>query len=255
MTDKTTLRDECIAEFTGTFLFMVMGMGCVAGLKLAGASYGQWEISIIWGIAVALGAYVAGGVSGAHLNPSVTFALVFFAKFPKGKIIPYILAQFLGAFVAAAVVYCLYFNLFTEKTISTAGVFTTFPNPHITLLQAFMTELFITAVLVAVILGLSDGANGLPRGPLVALLVGLLVAVIGGAFGPLTGFAMNAARDFAPRLFAYLMGWDNDAMTGGKDIPYFLIPLTAPIIGGIIGGGFYTKLIGEPLARRQQIKE
>lgn len=251
MSNMRTLRDECVAEFTGTFLFLAIGMGCVAGLKLAGAAYGQWEISIIWGLAVALAAYLTGGVSGAHLNPSVTFALAFFAKFPKQKILPYIISQFLGAFVAAAVVYGLYYNLFTAKTLDTAGVFTTFPNPHISLFQAFMTELFITAVLVAVILGLSDDGNGLPRGALVAFLVGVLVAVIGGAFGPLTGFAMNAARDFGPRLFAYVAGWEGSVMTGGKEIPYFLIPLIAPVIGGCLGAAFYTKLIGEPLARRQ----
>lgn len=250
MSNKISLRDQCIAEYTGTFLFVVMGVGCVAGLKLAGAAYGQWEISIIWGMSVALGAYVAGGVSGAHLNPSVTFALAFFGNFPKRKILPYIIAQFLGAFTAAAVVYGLYYNLFTERTIDTAGVFTTFPNPHISTAQAFMTEFFITAVLVAVILGLSDNKNGLSRGPLVAFLVGLLVAVIGGAFGPLTGFAMNAARDFGPRLFAYLVGWNSDVMTGGRAVPYFLIPLTAPILGGFMGAFFYTKLIGASLEGR-----
>ena len=251
MSDVNTLRDECVAEFAGTFLFLALGMGCVAGLKLAGAAYGQWEISIIWGLAVALAAYLTGGVSGAHLNPSVTFALAFFAKFPKQKILPYVISQFLGAFVAAAVVYGLYYNLFTAKTLDTAGVFTTFPNPHITLMQAFMTEFFITAVLVAVILGLSDDGNGLPRGALVAFLVGILVAVLGGAFGPLTGFAMNAARDFGPRLFAYFAGWGNGVMTGNREIPYFLVPLIAPAIGGCVGAAFYTKLIGEPLARRQ----
>lgn len=249
MLGRSRLRDECVAEFTGTFIFLALGMGCVAGLKLTGAVYGQWEISVIWGIGVALGAYVAGGVSGAHLNPSVTLTLAIFGNFPKRKIIPFIIAQFLGAVVAAAIVYGLYQNLFTEKTLANASIFTTFPNPHITIAQAFMTELFITALLIAVILGLSDDGNGLPRGALAPFLVGLLVAVIGGAFGPLTGFAMNGARDFGPRLFAYFTGWGGAVMTGNREVPYFLVPLIAPIIGGIIGGFFYTFFIGKPLAR------
>lgn len=251
MTPKECLRDECIAEFTGTFLFLALGMGCVAGLKLAGGAYGQWEISIIWGIAVSLAVYLTAGVSGAHLNPSVTVAFAVFGNFPKRKILPYILAQMLGAFVAAGVVYALYSNLFAFKNLDTAGVFTTFPHPGISLFQAFMTELFITALLVGVIFGLIDDGNGIPRGVLAPFLIGLLVAAIGGAFGPLTGFSMNAARDFGPRLFASLMGWGTEAMTGGKTVPYALVPLTAPVIGGLLGALFYTRLIGGPLARKK----
>jgi len=249
MIRKHHLRTECIAEFTGTFLFLVLGMGCVAGLRLAGATYGQWEISIIWGVAVSIAVYLTSGVSGAHLNPSITIALAVFRKFPKNKIIPYIAAQMLGAFAAAGIVYCLYSSLFVSKTLDTAGIFTTFPHPHISLFQAFMTELFITAILVGGIFGLCDDGNGIARGALTPFLIGLLIAAIGGAFGPLTGFSMNAARDFAPRLFASLAGWGKEAMTGGKALPYALVPLSAPVIGALLGAFFYTKLIGEPLAR------
>jgi len=247
---KRKLWDECIAEFTGTFLFVTLGAGCVAGLRLAGASYGQWEISIIWGLAVALGVYITAGVSGAHLSPSVTIALAVFGNFNKKKIIPYISAQMLGGFMAAVIVYFLYFNLFPAKTLLTAGVFTTFPHPKITLLQAFMTEFFITALLVAVIFGLSDDGNGLPRGALTPLLVGITVAVIGGAFGPLTGFSMNAARDFGPRLFVWLAGWNSNVMSADRAVPYALVPLSAPVLGGLFGAIFYTRLIGAPLKRR-----
>lgn len=248
---QNNLKNECVAEFLGTFVFLAFGMGCVAGLKLAGASYGQWEISIIWGFAVAFGVYLTAAISGAHLNPSVTIALAFFGNFPKKKVIPFIIAQMLGAFLAAAVVYALYYNLFSAKTIATAGVFTTFPNANITLTQAFMTEAFITGLLMMLILALTDDGNGVPRGPLAPLLIGLLVATIGGSFGPLTGFAMNAARDFGPRFFAYIAGWGSDAMTGGRDVPYALIPLIAPIIGALIGAFIYKVFIGGPLTRQK----
>lgn len=244
---QNTLRNECIAEFLGTFVLLAFGIGCVAGLKLAGAAYGQWEISIIWGFAVAFGVYLAAAISGAHLNPSVTVALAVFGNFPKRKVIPYILAQMLGAFVAAAVVYALYYNLFSAKTLATAGVFTTFPNPQITLTQAFMTEAFITGLLMMLIMALTDDGNGVPRGALAPVLIGMLVATIGGAFGPLTGFSMNAARDFGPRLFAFIAGWGNDIMTGGRDVPYVFIPLIAPIIGALIGAFIYKTLIGSAL--------
>lgn len=253
MAKRHNLRSECIAEFTGTFLFVALGAGSVAGLKCAGAAYGQWEISIIWGLAVAIAVYVTAGVSGAHLNPSVSLALAVFGKFPKRKIAPYIIAQALGAFAAAAIVYFLYQNLFPAKTMATAGVFTTFPHAGISLTQAFCAEFFITAVLVAVIFGLSDDGNGLPRGALTPLLVGMTVAVIGGSFGPLTGFSMNAARDFGPRLFTQFAGWGPEAMTGGFALPYALIPLIAPAAGGLCGAAFYHFFIGRSLLREELI--
>lgn len=244
---KQCLKNECIAECIGTFLFVVIGIGSVAGLVIAGAQYGQWEISIIWGLGVAVAVYVTAGVSGAHLNPSVTIALAVFGSFPKYKIVPFIISQFLGAFLAAAVAYLLYHNLFTVKDMSNAGVFTTFPHAKISLLQAFMTEFFVTAVLLVAIFALSDDKNGIPRGSLAPLLVGVVVAVIGASFGPLTGFSMNAARDFGPRLFGFLAGWGDDMMTGGKTIPYCLIPLTAPILGGLAGSFVYKFFIGKVL--------
>lgn len=259
--------NEYVAEFFATFVFLLCGIGCVAGLKLAGASFSQWEISIVWGLAVAMGVYLAAGVSGAHLNPSVTVALALFACFPKRKVIPFILAQMLAGFCAAALAYVLYQNLFDSalaaagadaaKKLSLAGVFCTFPNPQITLFQAALTEVVITAILMAVIMALTDDGNGIPRGPMAPLLIGLLVALMGGTFGPLTGFAMNAARDFGPRLFAYFAGWGTDVMTGyplnaNLTAPYFLVPLIAPIVGACLGAFLYKLIIGKSLACKLQ---
>lgn len=254
---------EYLAEFFGTFVFLFCGIGCVAALKLAGASFGQWEVSIVWGMAVTMGVYLTAGVSGAHLNPSVTIALAIFGTFPKRKIIPFIMAQTFGAFCAAALAYCLYQNLFdlalakaagnAAAKVGLAGTFCTFPNPGITITQAALTEMVITALLMALIMALTDDGNGVPRGALAPLLIGVLVALIGATFGPLTGFAMNAARDFGPRLFAYLAGWGPDVMTGyplsaNIIIPYFLVPLVMPVIGACLGAFLYKLIIGKSLA-------
>lgn len=123
----------------------------------------------------------------------------------------------------------------------------TYPNPHINFVQAFAVEMVITAILMGLILALTDDGNGVPRGPLAPLLIGLLIAVIGASMGPLTGFAMNPARDFGPKVFAWLAGWGNVAFTGGRDIPYFLVPLFGPIVGAIVGAFAYRKLIGRHL--------
>lgn len=254
--NKKQLLGECLSEFIGTGLLIFFGVGCVAALVLTGASFGQWEISIIWGIGVAMAIYCAGGVSGAHLNPAVTIALTLFHGFDKRKVLPYIGSQLLGAFSSAALVYALYSNLFSEyelannmvrgsqESLALAGIFSTYPNPALTFGGAFAVEFVITAVLMFVILALGDDRNGAPNGAVTPLLVGLLIAVIGGSLGPLTGFAMNPARDFGPKFFAYLAGWGDMALTGGKDIPYFIVPILAPICGASFGGWLYPKVIG-----------
>ncbi|EOI7493133.1 MIP/aquaporin family protein [Yersinia enterocolitica] len=258
-TASSTLKDQCIAEFLGTALLIFFGVGCVAALKLAGASFGQWEISIIWGLGVAMAIYLTAAISGAHLNPAVTIALWLFACFDRRKVLPYIVAQVAGAFCAAALVFGLYYNLFIDfeqthqiargsvESLNLAGIFSTYPNPHISVFQAFLVETVITAILMCLILALTDDGNDIPRGPLAPLLIGILIAVIGGSMGPLTGFALNPARDFGPKLFAYFAGWGEVAFTGGRDIPYFLVPIFGPIVGALVGAFGYRALIGRHL--------
>ena len=243
---KTGNTHIYLSEFLGTFIFLLCGIGCVGALKLAGASFGQWEISIVWGLAVAMGVYVCGGVCGAHLNPSVTIALALFGDFDKRKVVPYILVQMVAGFCAAALAYAMYYNLFADAVAATAGdpakmtalagIFCTFPHPKITFFQAFFVELVITAVLMCLIYALVDGRNTAPKGNLGGLHIGLLVALIG------------------PRLFAALAGWGTDVMTGyplndNLSLPYFLVPLIAPIIGACIGGWIYKRIIVVALDR------
>ncbi|WP_373819192.1 MIP/aquaporin family protein [Glaesserella sp.] len=254
--DKS-LKAACIGEFIGTGLIIFFGAGCVAAVVVGGATMGLWEISIMWGLAVAMAVYASAGLSGAHLNPAVTIALWKFASFDGKKVLPYIISQVYGAFCAAALVYFLYRDLFiaTEAAqgivrgegVGVAGVFSTYPNPAISVAQAFAVEVVITAVLMALIMALTDDGNGIPRGAIAPLLIGLLIAVIGGSMGPLTGFAMNPARDFGPKLFTFLAGWGDVAFTGGRDIPYFLVPIFGPIVGALLGGFIYKHLIGKNL--------
>ncbi len=256
---QPSIYGQCIAEFLGTALLIFFGTGCVAALKVAGASFGLWEISIIWGVGVSMAIYFTAGVSGAHLNPAVSIALCLFTDFEKRKLPFYIFAQVAGAFCAAALVYTLYSNLFfdfeqshhlmrgTQASLELASVFSTYPHPLLSTGQAFLVEVIITAILMGVIMSLTDDNNGLPRGPLAPLLIGLLIAVIGSAMGPLTGFAMNPARDFGPKLMTFFAGWGEIAFTGGREIPYFLIPIFAPIVGACLGAALYRGLIAHHL--------
>jgi glycerol uptake facilitator protein len=246
-TSLPSLQKQCLAEFFGTGLFLFIGISCLAANRLAGASFGLWEICIVWGLAVALG-----------------IALWLFANFDGKKVLPYIIAQTLGAFGGALVAYLLYYNLFADfetlhhiqrgsmESLAQAGIFATYPYPAINMVQAFFSEVIGTLTLMCLIMGLTDDGNGVPRGPLAPLLIGISVALIGVAQGVLTGFALNPARDFGPRIFSVLAGWGVNALTGGRDIPYFIIPIVAPIIGACIGAVLYRTLTSTPLPGKQK---
>lgn len=177
MSQTSTLKGQCIAEFLDTGL-LIFRCGLRCSTKSRWCVFGQWEISVIWGLGVAMAIYLTAGVSGAHLNPAVTIALWLFACFDKRKVIPFIVSQVAGAFCAAALVYGLYYNLFFDfeqthhivrgsvESVDLAGTFSTYPNPHINFVQAFAVEMVITAILMGLILALTDDGNGVPRGPL-----------------------------------------------------------------------------------------
>lgn len=236
---KNMLKKELISEFWGTYIFLLIGIGCVAALKLTGASFSQFEISLIWGIGVAFGVYIAGDTSGAHLNPAVTIAFALFSNFSKKKILPYILIQFLASFSASITVFSIYYPLIVVKNIDTAGIFTTFPHQNLSFQHAFFIEFAITALLLFCIFIFTNEKNKLTKTISTPILIGLIVTVIGSSFGSLTGFAMNAARDFGPRVFTYFMGWPSNVMTADLSLPYFWVPLVAPILGALFGAFLY----------------
>jgi glycerol uptake facilitator protein len=237
---------ELIAEFLGTFVLMLFGTGVVAMVTLFGSGApgevvkgGYTNITICWGIAVTMGIYVAGKISGAHLNPAVTLALAAFRGFPLRKVLPYMLAQVLGAFLAAALVFWNYLPAFRASDPAldhTAGIFTTFPAFPEVPAAGFLDQLIGTGLLLFLIFAISDEWN-LPVGNLGPILVGLVVVAIGMAFGGMHGYAINPARDFGPRLFTALAGFKNNGLTDGSRV--FWVPIVAPLLGGLIGGAAY----------------
>lgn len=248
---KKTLLGECISEFIGSWILIFIGCGAVASKVLSGASISQWEIGIIWGLAVTIAAYVTAAVSGTHINPAVTIAFMIHRDFPKKKVLPYIISQILGCFIGAATVYLLFNKLFISfesanniirsgaNGLSTAGIFSTYPNAALNSFDALLVEIFITMLLVIVILALGEEKNSnKPMSNLAPVFTGITIAIIGASFGVLTGFAMNPARDFGPKMFAVLAGWGSGAL--GPDM-YFWVPIVGPIIGAILAGFVFDK--------------
>ncbi len=238
---------ELAAEFFGTFILIVFGNGIVAMVVLFGhgvpgeiVNGGYTNITLGWGLAVTMGVYVAGRISGAHINPAVTLAVAFFRGFPWRKVVPYWIAQTLGAFVAAAVVYWNYrpqFHIADPSLEHTAGVFTTFPAFPEVLSAGFLDQTIGTALLLFLIFAIVDDRNQPPQANLTPVLIGAIVVVIGMAFGGLHGFAINPARDFGPRLFTAVAGFKNNGLTDGR--PVFWVPILGPFLGGLIGAAAY----------------
>jgi glycerol uptake facilitator protein len=241
---KNSYIGELAAEFFGTMILLLFGAGVVAQV-VAGGLGDHDSISWAWGIGVILGVYVAGRLSGGHINPAVTIALAAFQGFPWRKVVPYVVAQTAGAFVAALIVRFNYANWIDKvdpgHTYKTQIIFSTLPGngeAGISLTTAFFDQIIGTAILVFVVFALVNARNNPPLSNLVPVVIGLLVVGIGMAWGANAGYAINPARDFGPRLASYITGYST-AWTDQSGTPYWWLPIVAPIIGGLIGGALF----------------
>ncbi len=242
------LVGELAAEFAGTMILILFGVAVVA--QVVAAEIGDHDsIAWAWGLGVTLGVYVAARTSGAHLNPAVTIALAAFKGFSWRKVLPYSLAQTAGAFVAALIVRFNYSEVLQKAdpglTIKTQGVFSTLPGNGslpIGTWGAFRDQVIGTAILLLLVLAVSDARNSAPMANLAPFMVGLIVVAIGMAWGTNAGYAINPARDFGPRLASYLTGYET-AWQDQYGQLYFWVPIVAPVIGALIGAFLYQVLI------------
>lgn len=248
---RSTIR-EMLAEFLGTLILVTFGCASVAQVLLSGHDNGEYlSINIGWAVGVTLGVYVAGGVSGAHLNPAVTLALAVRRRFPWDKLFPYCLAQLTGAFVASAIVYVTYYDALQAfdggiRQVSgahgTAGIWATYPQPFLTpVIGGLVDQIVGTALLLLCICALSDSRNLAPAPYVTPILVGATVLVIGIAFGFNAGYAINPARDLGPRLFTFVAGWGSEVFRAGHS--WWWIPIVGPLVGGVLGVWTYDLLI------------
>jgi len=247
MSPEFPLLAELIAEFLGTFVLIALGTGVVAMVVLFPSAVpgevvhgGFTNITVAWGLAVTMGIYIAGKVSGAHLNPAVTLALAVFRGFPWRKVLPYCFAQTAGAFVAAALVYKNYLPAFHQvdpQLERTAGVFTTFPAFPAILQAGFLDQVIGTGLLLLFIFAITDEYNTPPGANMAPLMIGLVVVAIGMSFGGMHGYAINPARDFGPRLFTVVAGFRNNGITDGNRI--WWVPVLAPLFVGLAGAALY----------------
>ena len=231
-----------LGEFIGTMLLIILGDGVVAGVLLRNSkaeNSGWIVITLGWGMAVAVAVYCTVNISGAFINPAVVLGFAVTGDLEWALVPGYIIAEFLGAFVGAVIVWLAYLPHWEETADPglKLGVFSTAPAIYNTPAN-IICEIIGTFVLVFGVFGIL--ANDLATG-LFPLLVGFLVLGIGLSLGGPTGYAINPARDLGPRIAHAVLPI---AGKGGSDWGYAWIPVVAPIIGGILGAVAYTALFG-----------
>jgi len=255
-------------ELLGTAILVFFGCGSVVADVLFHAFSGLWQIAMVWGAAVALAIYATRHLCCAHLNPAVSIAMVVAGRMRIGLLPTYLGAQFLGAFLAAALLYLLFADSITHfeqlnnimrgtpASIQTAMMFGEFyPNPGtsniavVSASTAFLAESLGTFMLVFMIFSLTEGCNlGRPDNALAPLFIGTTVAMIIAVLAPLTQAGLNPARDLAPRLFSMLAGWGQAAFPSPAVLAVYVL---GPIAGGLAAAWIFTRIV-EPLMKSKE---
>lgn len=236
------LLTKCIFEFVGTLVLILLGDGvcCATSLNKSKAQGAGWVVVTLgWGLAVMCGVFIAGPYSGAHLNPAVTLGFAIAGQFDWCAVLPYIAAQMLGGFAGAVLVYMFYKDHFdaTEDAATKLGVFCTMPaimNKG----RNFFCEAVASWLLVFVILALGNKEN-LPEvgmGELGAFPVTMLIMSIGMSLGATTGYAINPARDLAPRIAHAILPIKGKGESGWG---YSWVPVAGPVVGGLLAALTY----------------
>jgi glycerol uptake facilitator protein len=261
---KLGLVGEMAAEFAGTLILILFGVGVVAQVVSGGSAGGLGNHNSIawgWGLGVTFGIYVAGRLTGAHLNPAVTLALALFRDFSWSKVAPYALAQTAGAFVAALIVRAAYNDTLSaidpQHTIATQGVFSTLPGNGtlpVGTTAALIDQIIGTAILLFLIFAVTDPRNSAPLANLTPVVVGFIVLAIGIAWGTNAGYAINPARDFGPRLASFLTGYGT-AWRDQNGSLYFWVPIVGPLIGAPLGAVLYDQLVRRFLPLEDAVEE
>uniref|UniRef100_A0A3Q4BDC4 Aquaporin 9b n=1 Tax=Mola mola TaxID=94237 RepID=A0A3Q4BDC4_MOLML len=246
--------DKTKAQFPAVFVLssQLFGCGSVAQTVLSRNTLGEpLTVHIGFSVGLMMAAYVAGGVSGGHVNPAVSLAMVILGKLKIWKFPFYVIAQFLGAFAGAAAVFGLYYDAFMDFTSgilsvtginATGHIFASYPARHLSILGGFIDQVVGTGMLVLCILAIIDGGNiGAPKG-VEPLAIGLIIMAIGVSMGLNCGYPLNPARDLGPRLFTAVAGWGMEVFryTAGY---WWWIPVAGPMVGGVIAAVIYYLLI------------
>ncbi|XP_068409494.1 aquaporin-7 isoform X2 [Eschrichtius robustus] len=237
---------EFLAEFLSTFVMMVFGLGAIAHMVLGDKMGSYLGVNLGFGFGVTMGVHMAGNISGR----------MSWKKFPV-----YVLGQFLGSFLAAATIYCLFYTAIIDYSggrltvtgpTATANIFATYLPDHMTLWRGFLDEVLVTGMLQLCLFAITDKGNNPALQGTQALVIGILVVIIGASMGMNSGYAINPSRDLPPRFFTFIAGWGTQVFSA-KD--WWWVPVVAPPLGAYLGAIIYLIFIGSSIQQEPQILE
>ncbi|XP_014641481.1 PREDICTED: aquaporin-7 isoform X1 [Ceratotherium simum simum] len=252
---------EFLAELLSTYVMMIFGLGSVAHMVL-GDQFGSFlGVNLGFGFGVTMGVHVGGNISGAHMNAALTFTNCALGRMSWKKFPVYVLGQFLGSFLAAATIYCLFYTAIIDYSggyltvtgpTATASIFATYLPDHMTLWRGFLDEVLVTGLLQLCLFAITDKGNNPALQGTQAVVIGILVVIIGVSLGMNTGYAINPSRDLPPRFFSFLAGWGTQVFRA-RD--WWWVPVVAPPLGAYLGGIIYLVFIGSTAPREPQMLE
>ncbi|XP_050987568.1 aquaporin-10a [Labeo rohita] len=248
---KNELARQILGEVLGTFVLLLFGCAAAAQVKTSRETKGQFlSVNMAFSVGVMSAMYLCMGVSGAHLNPAVSLSFCMLGDLPWIKLLPYSLAQTLGAYLAAGLVFLIYHDAIMDYSggvltvvgpNETASIFATYPSDMVSIQTSFLDQVIGTAMLMLCILPLNDQRNApAPKG-LLPPVVATVVLGISVSMSANCGAAINPARDLGPRLFTLTAGWGTEVFTCYDY--FFWIPLVAPMVGGVMGSIIYLVFI------------
>ncbi|XP_050183848.1 aquaporin-10 [Myiozetetes cayanensis] len=244
---RNQLMRECLAELISTFVLITITLGGAAQKITSEETKGNLLTSYLAGaLAVMVGIYIAGGISGAHMNPAFSLVMCLTEQFPWWKFPIFYLVETLASFLASGVVYILYYDAiwhYSNGTLTvsgpreTASIFATYPADYVSVTNGFVDQVVGTGVLILGVMGIMDNRNkGVPKG-LEPVVVAMLVLSIESSMGANCGCPLNPARDIGPRLFTYVAGWGPEVFSRGNG--WWWVPLVAPLVGAAVGTYLY----------------
>lgn len=261
VSSKPSMMTAAAGELVGTFILVFFGVGAVQAAVATGAQAGLWQVAVVWAIGVSLAIYATAAYSGAHINPAITLVAVVYDRMSIPLGIVYMIAQLIGAMLAALVLYAMFSEAILEferqrgllrggpgSELSAMMFGEYFPNPAVfgtdetawrvvSEKRAFIAEMVGTAVLAFMVGALTSEKNmARPPAGITAIIIGLTVAGIISIVAPLTQAALNPARDLGPRIVSFYLGWGEIAIPGPRG-GWLTVYVLAPFLGALIGGG------------------
>ncbi len=261
VSSKPSMMTAAAGELFGTFILVFFGVGAVQAAVAAGAQTGLWQVAVVWAIGVSLAIYATAAYSGAHINPAITLVAVVYDRMSIPLGIVYMIAQLIGAMLAALVLYAMFAEAILEferqrgllrggpgSELSAMMFGEYFPNPAVfgtdetawrvvSEKRAFIAEMIGTAVLAFMVGALTSEKNmARPPAGITAIIIGITVAGIISIVAPLTQAALNPARDLGPRIISFYLGWGEIAIPGPRG-GWLTVYVLAPFLGALIGGG------------------